>query len=30
MEYDILMKTADVEPYELTNYDMRIAEEEKR
>lgn len=30
MEYDIITKTADTEPYELTNYDARIVEEEKR
>ena len=30
MEFYLLMKTADTEPYELTNYGERTVEEEKR
>ena len=30
MEWYLIMKMADTEPYKLTNYDERTAEEEKR
>ena len=30
MEWYLMNSTADAEPYELTNYDERTAEEEKR
>ena len=30
MEWYLMKNMADVEPYEMTNYDERTAEEEKR